>query len=525
MGTFEPDAAISRDQGLDLDRLPMPSNVDQSSPDEMGRQVPQMGHVYSKAERTISWLGCNGSSWVTHPQGWVTTLDHLEEDIKYIGEQMKIEGAAAKRFFAQPKLVRWTDLTKLISGVNGAVAALESNNATMDLLVSRKGLPKPSTEVTHLSCGLMAIRIGNILSMPYWSRAWVAQEVALARQVILMFGGESLDFNDFFLVYKCNRYYMSHVHGSEGVTYQPPIIPIEARAAVHETVLSFHKVLQWGYHCEASRTADRIYGLLGLQERCGDGAKTLPCILKQPIDYARDWREVYWEIVLTYHPITDPSIVYSPRSKEVIAYWVEFLPGLGRSLACPFTRENLQCAENERSTPLCSNTARLALCVAEMCGQALMDGITNLIWIWDPDTDGPASCTSSWPAQVCARELWSASRAESLSRPYQDLELLLSTLLIDTAEVKGMDGHQKYQAVVIGLTMFQRERGEGKWCCVAPQSMQGPLHNKISLECKIPLWFSGLPCTSHSPPMNKRSWWRSNHCKTSNRYLVIERTG
>lgn len=509
---------------------------------EMGHQIPRMGYIYSKAVRTISWLGYNKSSWVSGLNRQSIPSYDLEEDIKLIAEKMVAERAAVKGFFAHPKLVCWTEVMKIMLGNYHKLPYLESNSSPVSRRLTSSDLPLATSEVWQLSFEASQ-RTANILSLPYWTRAWIAQEVALPKEATLVFGKASLDFDDFLLIYKSHCYCTWQAFGSIDVKLR---VPMEARAVVHEnTNITFQQILKWGQNCKASKTVDRIYGLLGLLERCGDVTDTLPSIVAQPIDYSRDKREVYWEIALTYHPPTDFSGITDHRYRKVITEWLDYLPGWGESLSCPFTRESLQCADNDHATVLCRNKARIALCVVDICREVVMANTSTLVRLRDPITPGswiqarysvpPGSCNSSWssilpegswPTKLCARQLWAGPLDDHSFSRWQEIQLLLSTLLMETNETQGMDEDEKYQAVLIGLRIADREYPEGKWNCV-PQSMEGPLGHSIEVrfECIIWLASSHLPCSSLSTTPSASSFQTSHQCQTSDRYLIIERKG
>lgn len=478
----------------------------------MGQQVPRMGNIYSKAERTISWLGRKGSSWVWYD---------LEQVMGLIAESVKLKGVPDKSFDTRLKLLGWTEATKLILGKDIAVDA--PNSSPRDSITAGRNIPSTINGAQHLISGPLAhFLIFKILALPYWRRVWVVQEVPLAKKVVLIFGGACLDFEDFHLAYKSYCDYISREFYPRNGALS--VVPIEARVAVHENNISFQQILLWGRHCKASKTVDRIYGLLGLLERCGGGIDTLTPVLVRPIDYTRDWREVYWEIVLTHHTPADSSIAYESRYEEASARWLAFLRELGQSFSCPFTEESLKYAVNKRATPLCRNKAHIALLVIDICRQVVMTSIVIQL----PYANSQNACSHFWPTKPCARQLWLETRHGSSCEPFDDIQLLLSTLLIETAEIEGMDDIDKYQAAIIGLKMFETERGKGRWSCIRHQSItKGPLgHNiKVSFQCEISTDSSHLSCSEHLGTLSNSPSLGDHQCRTSDRYLVIERTG
>lgn len=492
--------------------------LNQRDSTEMGHQVPRMGHIYSTAERTLSWLGCNDSSWILRHDGSSSPSTDLEQDMRLISKTVAAHPADFKGLSAHAKHFHWTRLKSLVNRTEDA--------SSLDLSAfERHGMNilKDDAQPSFVAAREVII---NIFSLPYWTRVWITQEVALAKQVLVMFGGTSLDFEDLVLAYDFYGHWMD-VYQALGDWYRPiPLpVPMEARAAVHENIISFQTIMLWAQLCKASRVEDCIYGLLGILQRCGNGTDRLPSILAEPIDYTRDWSEVYWEIVLTYNPLTSSSIIDDPIHGSVMPRWMRFLPGLGEYLSCPFTRKSLQYADNKRATPLCRYKARVALCVVDICRQTAMTNIS----IWLPDTITPAACTTSWPTKLYARKLWSGPFRKANDKQNYDLQFLLGTLLIENAEIQDLEEDDKYHAALIGLEMMKSEPWEGGWKCIPHQSMKRSQEYEIDLSCKCRIWMpqqsSELPCSSLSNTSSTSSSQASHKCQTTDRHLLIARTG
>ncbi|KAH8779866.1 heterokaryon incompatibility protein-domain-containing protein [Diaporthe sp. PMI_573] len=351
--------------------------LNQSDHREIGHQIPRMGYIYSEAKTTISWLGCSRSSWISGPASLsMLASSDFEGDLMLISDKVTEKRTPVQNFFAQPKLLCWTYVKRLMLREESWLVAPESSKP--DPIFALKDLPRAIKEVVQLSQGHMVQPILNTLSLPYWTRAWITQEVALAKKVTLMFGGVSLDFDNFLLAYKSYFYYMFRVSPEELSKLR---VPIEARAAVHDNKISFQQVVRWGQDCSASKPVDRIYGLLGLLARCGEGTYTLPSTLTGTIDYTRDLREIYWDIAFTRPFSMDPSIIDENDRMEVIEHWVDLLPTTAGVLSCPFTPESLRYADNERMTPLFRKKARLALSLVDMCREAVMIDSSILIYL------------------------------------------------------------------------------------------------------------------------------------------------
>lgn len=479
---------------------------------EMGHQVPRMGYIYSKAERTISWLGCNDSSWVSRPNGSYLPPRDLEQDLRLISEKVKTHRADFKIFSALPKDSRWRDFTNLL---------LQTEDASTSVLYPHiMNVLEAISDDAQFRYGAAQQGIINIFSMPYWTRVWITQEVALGKEGLLMFGGASLDFEDLLLAY---NFYGHWSYQASGPSTIPLPVPMEARAAVHEKTISFKTIMRWAQNCEASKVEDRIYGLLGLLERCGHGTDRLPFILTEPVDYTRNWSEVFWEIILTCDPLIVLPVIDGSGYGGHFAGWMELLPKIGQSLSCSFIRKSLQYADNKRATPLCRNKARVALCVIDICRQAAMTNMSICLL----DTLFPEACTPSWPTKLGARKLWSDPYSTRDLSPIHDLQLILGTLFIETADFQDMQEDDKYQAALIGLAMMRHGLREGVWNCVPYKSVEGSLgHNlELGLKCQIRMDSSKLPCSSLSNTSSTSSSQEFHKCQTFDRHLVIPRTG
>lgn len=481
--------------------------LNQRNNEEMGQQVPRMGQIYSQAKRTISWLGCNRSSRAPSPD--------LEEDFRHIAEKVAARGAAVESFFAQTVLPRWTRVTKMLTNRGTVELGPQDNDGD---------LPKPIKEVAQLSQGHMLQPIRRILSVPYWTRVWIAQEVALAKKVTLMFGRISMDFNHFLLTYKAYFYYMLRNAPRDCEELR---VPIEARAAVHENNVTFQQVVRWANDCDASRPVDRIYGLLGLLARCGDGTNILPTSLTGTIDYTRDVREIYWNIALTSPFSIDPSTIDENDYIKVTERWVDLLPTLGQIMTCPFTPESLRYAYNQRTTLLSKTKAHLALYLVDICRQTVMTD--SSIFIKEADAFSREFC-KSWPTKRSAQRLWRSwsYHSEFWNDPTFQMSRLLSSLLLETSNGRRMDEKDQYQAALIGLKMSKMVHGRGEWTCrphsrIGDRTWRGPGEEvDFDLDCSIGLAASQLPCYSLSNARDLPPPWGSHQCLIPDRYRTID---
>lgn len=477
---------------------------------EMSQQIRRMGDIYSEAKTTISWLGRNRSS---EPQ------QNLEEAFELIASKVAVKHVAVERFFAQPNLNHWTNIRKATQSENHVLDALTLSNAERYV-----DLPKAIPEIIHLSQGPMMPPILEVLSSPYWERAWVTQEVALAQRVLLMFGEATLDFDEFFLAYRSYFYYMMRQWKPLHIELR---VPIEARAAVREDSITFQQVMRWGRDCKASRDVDRIYGLLGLLKRCGDGPDSLPPILTRPIEYSREWPEVYWEIALTYRPLKDTSIVDGDKYREMLGGWVSFVYYSARYFSCPSSRLSLHYATSKYAPQLCKNKARTALRVIDLCTATMIPDFTIRIKA-SSNNKNYHSYVSSWQTKPGTRQLWSKGE----SGDFCDFHNLLGALFIETGGSQCLDENEEYQAVYLGLEMLKLKDCEGAraWQCEPRQGIKGLLMNNrcVRFECQVTLPSAqspGLPCSLNTAISSVSPVQEFHQCKTQDRYLVVQSTG
>jgi hypothetical protein len=211
---------------------------------EKESQIPLMGRIFSGAVRVIAWLG---------------DLDNAEET-----EELMLD------------LIKKEQETPTLGFRSG-------NNS-----------PMPITEKSQSAFQGLATLLGN----PWFCRMWVLQEVTLARQLTLMFGQRSMDwdvFSDFLLA----------VHVEDLVFQLQTSIPLVAATRrgidMAQRMLEFREqgannlvlseVLLNVSALQATKAHDKIYGVLGLFEHLKDD------ILLRP-QYELPVHEVYQRAML-----------------------------------------------------------------------------------------------------------------------------------------------------------------------------------------------------------------------------------
>ena len=135
--------------------------INQSDESEKSRQVPLMGDIYHKAESVLVWLGKEGDG-----SGNLLRL---------------INGRSALQLMDIRSMTMAKRSRLHISGRHGAPAT--------DPWLIRQA--KPTVE--RILRSDVAIKL---LDRTYWSRAWVVQEIVLARKITLFCGEQCANFQD-----------------------------------------------------------------------------------------------------------------------------------------------------------------------------------------------------------------------------------------------------------------------------------------------------------------------------------------
>ncbi|KAJ3453392.1 hypothetical protein MRS44_017639 [Fusarium solani] len=140
--------------------------------------------------------------------------------------------------------------------------------------------------------GHLQLALDSLFSRPYWTRVWVVQEVAAAKDVTLMYGHKSLPFE------RLGRFLVETRKGNvhlDGAGYWRPRDMFLLTTAIRgETDPA--TVLRDASRLNATRPVDKIYGLFGLfpaafRERLNlDYRKTYSAVL---IDFCKTYLDVY----------------------------------------------------------------------------------------------------------------------------------------------------------------------------------------------------------------------------------------
>ncbi|KAK0624122.1 hypothetical protein B0T14DRAFT_407171, partial [Immersiella caudata] len=116
----------------------------------------------------------------------------------------------------------------------------------------------------------------RIVESGYWNRLWIVQEVCLARELVLVFGGKMWRFEDVEGWEMLKRLRMAGGEGAKGGMVRV----VEARAGRHGEGMRFERLVERFMSTGCQEGRDRVFGLLGLAtdmraatgDEDGDGA-------------------------------------------------------------------------------------------------------------------------------------------------------------------------------------------------------------------------------------------------------------
>jgi hypothetical protein len=237
--------------------------INQASTEEKSIQVANMGRVFATADRVISWLGPEeNNSNIAFPflQNAARRIDmdwdEFEVHPSEVGVEIleRLNGSHSKRL-----------------GIYGLIDAL---------------IPWDVEE---------AKSVCTLLGRPYFERAWVLQEVRLAKHVLLQCGFATLAEEDFWKTTYClpkKDIIEVTKNGLWPSTWVEPLLQVKRLGIMRSqrVELSYHMIRQdmRTFHCRDPR--DRMYSVLGLLRQKDRELKICP-------DYSRDIEEVYVDIV------------------------------------------------------------------------------------------------------------------------------------------------------------------------------------------------------------------------------------
>lgn len=177
--------------------------INQGDLDEKKSQIPMMSDIYYQAERVVIWLGesADGSDKamaLLNRLGHVSSLDGLQAHLEGGGPRWKDVGGSMRRLgFRAAEAVSASIMRRRLMG------SAEDSDSSFDLSVSDSepeavGLDRwrsfeSLSEVKLPRRGSKAwTSLRFLLDRPWFYRAWVIQEVGLAKTVVLTCGKRSI---------------------------------------------------------------------------------------------------------------------------------------------------------------------------------------------------------------------------------------------------------------------------------------------------------------------------------------------
>ena len=243
--------------------------INQKDFQEKSKQIPLMGNIYRFAHAVLAWLG---------------DLDNLKID----NEILSLAGALAffgrGIFRAETSLYLLHDLEKLLEDV-------KSNEGGMWPAVFK---------LCTLDADLNPFGFRQLCNSPWFTRMWIVQEVALAKNMLLHFGDNILEWNVFERLCVIVWLYVESGHVHNDLTWKTfikycwPVVQAKHDVRDAERKTPEHALDTWFKHISlfgarnCSDPRDHVYALLGLLP-----AKTAIEIIP---DYTKDPAEVYTQV-------------------------------------------------------------------------------------------------------------------------------------------------------------------------------------------------------------------------------------
>lgn len=230
--------------------------INQDSIQEKDEQISRMGEIYSNARQTIAWLGrSDPSPSQIQPQ---ESVEHHMSEIPIALKRPPLLWESLQRLFESSQRC-WTNWMRRVryADVHSEIWVREGLKL-VDVL--KELLSQVSEAVRFRYNPWITAAVDKVLSLDYWKRVWIVQEVALAKKVELRYGDTTLDFDDFIRAYQgqCfNRWTLvSQIWETEAVA------AVEARIAGDD--ITVRGIIEWSQRCECSFPVDRVKGLLAL---------------------------------------------------------------------------------------------------------------------------------------------------------------------------------------------------------------------------------------------------------------------
>ncbi|KAI7773781.1 hypothetical protein LA080_009877 [Diaporthe eres] len=210
--------------------------IDQAHHIEKNEQISRMGDIYAQAAHVISWLGNH---------------EKAVEALRILVEMSEEVDPGCPPKFA------WSS---------------------------------PESEQIHKACDQLAFR------EPYWERVWILQEVACARNCIVASGDTAVNFED--LLQKMEIAMQRSIRFDYASDRDRRMKRIKALVGLRTSIqqgktIKILELIEKTSFCQATRSRDRIYGLLGLASRLDPGFDSRALDVSQ----RKSLVDVWWDII------------------------------------------------------------------------------------------------------------------------------------------------------------------------------------------------------------------------------------
>ncbi|KAK4032503.1 heterokaryon incompatibility protein-domain-containing protein [Parachaetomium inaequale] len=143
--------------------------INQDNPEERSRQVAQMGHIFGRAALVYIWLGPSG------------------DDSDAVLRMAQRIGADAHRAGVADLWFGWQSFKYRLEKLQEDAESVERRESFLAQALDDEELRSPR----------LPAAIESLLNRPNWCRAWIVQEIALARDGLVLCGAERVSLDAF----------------------------------------------------------------------------------------------------------------------------------------------------------------------------------------------------------------------------------------------------------------------------------------------------------------------------------------
>ena len=222
---------------------------------ERTEQVQQMAKIFTDAIRVLVWLGLG------------------DEDTKAAFQRVSMEEQHWKTLVQGLEIIRSAS-----PGSDGQIVGPEQNNSDLEseeeLPILRRptlGLPKPSEHEIAA--------IDRLFQHPWWERVWIIQEASVAKDLLVVCGGQTLSWESFSQIYPDGRDETGRLQRSEQRGSIEPwrrlnetrlawknYPPAKALRSSFKRLDGLTELISNSRSSNATDSRDKIYALLGISD-------------------------------------------------------------------------------------------------------------------------------------------------------------------------------------------------------------------------------------------------------------------